>query len=176
MQAVLTQIHKANMKAMLLSRMNLILVVVDGMAMLTLIVCWAVAVSKEGSVDSRFVACIIGFILLAIAMLLSIIVQRFQPRLSLFYAHQIVALLAMLFMAVAMGMNNAVVTQCRLKRQDTTAACGARIAETVAEVFVCLTMAGCYVSTQQRIVTFIDKGILDGIKGRSNGGGMTQLP
>lgn len=175
MQAVLTQIHKANMKALLLSRMNLILVVLDGIAMIMLIVCWAIAVNKEG-IDSRFVACIIGFILLAIAMLLSILVQKLQPRLSLFYSHQVFALLTILFMSIAMGMNSATVNLCNLGKQSEVTQCGARIAELVAEVLVCLTMAACYASTQQRIVTFIDKGILDGIKGRSNGGGMTQLP
>lgn len=42
MQAVLTQIHRANMKALLLSRMNLILVGLDGIAMLMFIITWAI--------------------------------------------------------------------------------------------------------------------------------------
>ena len=177
MQAVLTQIHKANVKAIVLSRMNIIMVVLDGVAMIMLIVTWAVAISKEKSgVISRYVASIIGFILLAIAMVLSILVQRLQPRLSLLYAHQVLVVLTLIISALSMGMNDVVVDLCNRKKEPKKTVCGAHIAETIAELIVVLTMAAGYALTQQRIVTFIDKVILDGIKGRSNAGGMTQLP
>ncbi|KAK7194595.1 hypothetical protein NESM_000377800 [Novymonas esmeraldas] len=177
MQAVLTQIHKANVKALVLSRMNVIMVVLDGAAMIMLIVTWAVSVKKEkGGVMARYAAGIIGFILLAITMALSILVQRLQPRLSLLYAHQVMALLTLIICSISMGMNDVVVDLCNRGTQVANTQCGSHIAETVAEVLIALTMAIGYGSTQQRIVTFIDKGILDGIKGRSNAGGMTQLP
>lgn len=177
MQAVLTQIHKANVKALVLSRMNIIMVALDGIAMIMLIVTWAVSVKKEGSrVLARYAAGIIGFILLAVTMVLSILVQRLQPRLSLLYAHQVFAVLTLIISALSMGMNDVVVDLCNRKDQPEKTQCGSHIAETIAEVIVCVTMVVSYGSTQQRIVTFIDKGILDGIKGRSNAGGMTQLP
>lgn len=177
MQAVLTQIHKANVKAIVLSRMNIIMVVLDAVAMIMLIVTWAVSVSKEKSgVLSRYAAGIIGFILLAISMILSILVQRLQPRLSLLYAHQVMAILTLVISALSMGMNDVVVDLCSRKKEQKGTECGSHIAETIAEVIVVLTMAAGYALTQQRIVTFIDKGILDGIKGRSNAGGMSQLP
>jgi uncharacterized membrane protein len=177
MQAVLTQIHKANVKAIVLSRMNIIMVVLDGIAMIMLIATWSASVSKEKSgVLARYVAGIIGFILLAISMMLSILVQRLQPRLSLLYTHQVMAILTLILSALSMGMNNVVVDLCNRKKQQKGTACGSHVAETIAEVIVVLTMAVGYALTQQRIVTFIDKGILDGIKGRSNAGGMTQLP
>ncbi|EPY38297.1 hypothetical protein AGDE_05632 [Angomonas deanei] len=144
--------------------------------MIMLIVTWAISVAKDGgNVLSRYAACIIAFVLLAITMVLSILVQKLQPRLSMFYAHQVMAILTLILMAISMGMNDVVVDLCNRKKQPTATACGSHVAELIAELLVCLTMAACYGSTQQRIVTFIDKGILDGIKGRSNGG-MTQLP
>ncbi|KPI86952.1 hypothetical protein ABL78_3998 [Leptomonas seymouri] len=177
MQAVLTQIHKANVKAVMLSRMNIIMLVLDGIAMLMLIVTWSVSITKEKSgVIARYAAGIIGFILLAISMLLSVLVQRFQPRLSLLCAHQTLVVLTLCLSALSMGMNNVVVDLCNRKKEQVGTQCGSHIAETIAEVIVVLTMAVSYALTQQRIVTFIDKGILDGIKGRSNAGGMTQLP
>lgn len=177
MQAVLTQIHQANMKALLISRMNIVMVAIDGAAMLMLIVTWSVSIAKEGGgVLSRYAACIIGFILLAITMLLAILVQRLQPRLSLLYAHQVFSVLTLVLVAISMGMNDIVVDLCSDKSQPSRTQCGSHIAETVADVLICTTMIAGYGFTQQRIVTFIDKGILDGIKGRSNAGGMTQLP
>ncbi|KPA76057.1 hypothetical protein ABB37_08191 [Leptomonas pyrrhocoris] len=177
MQAVLTQIHKANVKAIVLSRMNIIMVALDGVAMLMLIVTWAVSVSKEKSgVIARYAAGIIAFILLAVSMVLSILVQRLQPRLSLLYVHQVFVVLTLIISAVSMGMNNVIVDLCNRKKEQKGTACASHVAETIAEVIVVLTMAVGYALTQQRIVTFIDKGILDGIKGRSNAGGMTQLP
>ncbi|AIN96169.1 hypothetical protein LPMP_101000 [Leishmania panamensis] len=177
MQAVLSQIHKANMKALILSRMNVTMVVLDGIAMLMLIIAWAVTVKKEqGGVMARYAASIIGFILLAITMTLSILVQRLQPRLSLLYAHQMMAVLTLILSSISMGMNDVVVDLCNRGKQVEKTQCGSHIVETIAEVIVALTMVFDYGSSQQRIVTFIDKGILDGIKGRSNAGGMTQLP
>lgn len=176
MQAVLTQIHRANMKALLLSRMNVIIVVLNVIAMVMLIVTWAVSVSKEKTVMARFTACIIAFILLAVTMALSMAVQQAQPKLSLFYAHQVLAALTLVVMGIAMGMNDVMVNVCHITNpKPKVIACDSHIAELVAELIVCLMMMACYVSTQQRVVTFIDKGILDGIKGRSNGG-MTNLP
>lgn len=164
------------MKALLLSRMNLIMVGLDGCAMLMLIVTWAVSIGKEGAgVMSRYAACIIAFILLAITMALSVMVQKLQPRLSLFYAHEVFSVLTLILMSISMGMNSVMVDLCNRKENIPSTQCGSHVAELIAELIVCLTMAASYASTQQRIVTFIDKGILDGIKGRSNGG-MTQLP
>ncbi|EPY33063.1 hypothetical protein STCU_02507 [Strigomonas culicis] len=108
-------------------------------------------------------------------MALSVMVQKMQPRLSLFYAHQVFVVLTLCVTAIAMGMNNVVVDLCSRNERTDSSSCGSHVAETIADVLVCLTMGVAYASTQQRIVTFIDKGILDGIKGRSNGG-MTQLP
>lgn len=175
MQAVLTQIHRANMKALLLSRMNLILVGLDGIAMLMFIITWAIQVKKEGGgLLARYGACIIGFILLAVCMALSVMVQNMQPKLSLFYAHEVFAVLTLILISIAMGMNNVVVDLCHRKEQLGNTHCGSHAAQTVAYVIVILTTMITFASTQQRIVTFIDKGILDGIKGRSNGG-VTQL-
>ncbi|KAG5485029.1 hypothetical protein LSCM1_07109 [Leishmania martiniquensis] len=177
MQAVLAQIHKANVKALVLSRMGITMVVLDGVAMLMLIVTWAVSVKKEqGGVMARYAAGIIGFILLAITMLLSVLVQRLQPRLAILYAHQVMTVLTLILSSLSMGMNDVVVDLCNRGKQVERTQCGSHIAETIAEVIVILTMVIGYGSSQQRIVTFIDKGILDGIKGRSNAGGMTQLP
>ncbi|CAG9570094.1 conserved hypothetical protein [Leishmania major strain Friedlin] len=177
MQAVLTHIHKANVKALVLSRMNITMVVLDGMAMLMLIVTWAVSVKREqGGVLARYAAGIIGFMLLAITMMLSILVQRLQPRLSILYAHQAMAVLSLILSSLSMGMNDVVVDLCNRGKQVDKTQCGSHIAETIAEVIIALTMVFGFGSSQQRIVTFIDKGILDGIKGRSNAGGLTQLP
>ncbi|KAG5510339.1 hypothetical protein JKF63_07668 [Porcisia hertigi] len=177
MQAVLTEIHRANVKALVLSRMNIAMLVLDGIAMLMLVVSWGVSVKKEeGGVMARYAAGIIGFILLAITVVLSVLVLRLQPRLSLLYAHQVMAVLTLIISSISMGMNNVVVDLCNRGKQVAKTQCGSHIAETVAEVFVAFTMAVAFASTQQRIVTFIDKGILDGIKGRSNASGMTQLP
>lgn len=177
MQAVLTHIHKANVKALVLSRMNITMVVLDGMAMLMLIVTWALSVKREqGGVLARYAAGIIGFVLLAITMMLSILVQRLQPRLSILYAHQVMAVLTLILSSLSMGMNDVVVDLCNRGKQVDKTQCGSHIAETIAEVIIALTMVFGFGSSQQRIVTFIDKGILDGIKGRSNAGGLTQLP
>ncbi|ORC86924.1 uncharacterized protein TM35_000252200 [Trypanosoma theileri] len=175
MQAVVQQIHRANMKAMLLSRVNLIFIIVNCCMMLILIVTWAVSIAKEGGgVLSRYAACIIAFILLGLATLLSALVYRMQPKLSLYYAHEMISILTLIMTAISMGMNDVVVNLCHDKRQLANTQCGSHVAELVAEVLICVSMGFNYASTQQRIVTFIDKGILDGIKGRSNG--MTQLP
>ncbi|GET86576.1 hypothetical protein, conserved [Leishmania tarentolae] len=177
MQAVLTHIHKANLKAMVLSRLNIIMIVLDGIAMLMLIVTWGVSVKKEeGGVLARYAAGIIGFLLLVITMILSVVVQRLQPRLSVLYAHQVMAVLTLTLSSLSMGMNNVVVDLCNRGKQVDKTQCGSHIAETIAEMIVILTMVFAFGSSQQRIVTFIDKGILDGIKGRSNAGGLTQLP
>ncbi|AYU76741.1 hypothetical protein conserved [Leishmania donovani] len=177
MQAVLTHIHKANVKALVLSRMNIAMVVLDGIAMLMLIVTWALSVKREqGGVLARYAAGIIGFVLLAITMMLSILVQRLQPRLSILYAHQVMAVLTLILSSLSMGMNDVVVDLCNRGKQVDKTQCGSHIAETIAEVIIALTMVFGFGSSQQRIVTFIDKGILDGIKGRSNAGGLTQLP
>ncbi|CBZ24428.1 conserved hypothetical protein [Leishmania mexicana MHOM/GT/2001/U1103] len=177
MQAVLTHIHKANVKALVLSRMNITMVVLDAIAMLMLIVTWAISVKREqGGVLARYAAGIIGFLLLAITMMLSILVQRLQPRLSILYAHQVMAVLTLILSSLSMGMNDVVVDLCNRGKQVEKTQCGSHIAETIAEVVIVLTMVFGFGSSQQRIVTFIDKGILDGIKGRSNAGGLTQLP
>eukprot|EP00796_Vickermania_ingenoplastis_P009556 gene9556-6712_t len=175
MQAVLSQIHAANMKAMLISRMNFILLSVNAVAGLVLIIVWAVEWAKEGGgFLSRYVACIIALLFLVITNILSILVHRSQPRLSLFYAHQVFAVLTLLLTAVSMGMNNVVVDLCRCNEELQRTRCGAHLVELLADLTICLAMVAAYLTTQQRVVTFIDKGILDGIKGRSNG--MTELP
>ncbi|KEG10772.1 hypothetical protein DQ04_03301000 [Trypanosoma grayi] len=175
MQAIVQQIHRANMRAMLLSRVNLVVIVVNCAVMLMLIVTWSVSTAKEGGgVLARYAACIIAFILLAAATLLSVMVYRLQPQLALYYAHQVVSILTLFVTAVAMGMNDVVVDLCSTNTQLESTQCASHVAELIAELLACLSMGFNFASTQQRIVTFIDKGILDGIKGRSNG--MTQLP
>lgn len=175
MQGVLSQIHTANMKAMLIARMNVILLSINAAAVIALIVVWSVEWAKEGGgFLSRYVACLMGLLLLIITTILSIFVHRAQPRLSLFYAHQVFAVLTLIITAISMGMNDVVVNLCHCKTELENTRCGAHIAELLADLVICLTMAVAYLTTQQRIVTFIDKGILDGIKGRSNG--MTELP
>ncbi|ESL11129.1 hypothetical protein TRSC58_01130 [Trypanosoma rangeli SC58] len=175
MQAVLQQIHQANVKALLLSRINLFVIVFNCVAMFMLLVTWSVSISKEGGgVLTRYVACIFAFILLAVATFVSVLVCRLQPQLPLYYAHEIISILALVLTAISMGMNDVVVDLCNTKQALGSTQCGAHAAELVAEVMACLAMGFNYASTQQRIVNFIDKGILDGIKGRSSG--MTQLP
>lgn len=175
MQAVLSQIHSANMKAMLISRMNMILLSVNAVAVVVLLVVWCIEWTKEGGgFLSRYVACLIALALLVTTTVLSIFVHRSQPRLSLFYAHEAFAVLTLVLTSISMGMNNVVVDLCRCHEQSPKTQCGAHIVELISYLFICLAMVASYVTTQQRIVTFIDKGILDGIKGRSNG--MTELP
>ncbi|RNF27186.1 uncharacterized protein Tco025E_00560 [Trypanosoma conorhini] len=175
MQAVLQQIHQANVKALLLSRINLFFIVFNCAAMLILIVTWSVSIMKEGGgVLARYAAGIIAFILLVLATFLSVLVHRLQPQLPLYYAHEVISILALVLTAITMGMNDVVVDLCHTKQALASTQCGSHVAELVAEIMASVAMGFNYASTQQRIINFIDKGILDGIKGRS--GGMTQLP
>ncbi|KAF8287484.1 hypothetical protein TcG_02189 [Trypanosoma cruzi] len=175
MQTVIQQIHQANLKAVLLSRINLFFIIFNCVAMLILIVTWSVSIAKEGGgVLARYAACIISFILLAVATFLSAMVHRKQPQLLLYYAHEAISILALILTAISMGTNDVVVDLCNTKRALSNTQCGSHTAELLAQIMACISMGFNYASTQQRIVNFIDKGILDGIRGRS--GGMTQLP
>uniref|UniRef100_A0A146LLH8 Uncharacterized protein n=1 Tax=Lygus hesperus TaxID=30085 RepID=A0A146LLH8_LYGHE len=129
MQAVLTQIHRANMKALLLSRMNLILVAVNAVAMLMFVITWGVEVNKEGGgLLARYGACIVAFILLAVTMGLSVMVQTMQPQLILFYAHEVFAVLTLIIIVISMGMNNVIVDLCRRKEEIQNTMCDSHIA------------------------------------------------
>lgn len=175
MQAVLSQIHRANMKALLLSRMNTVVIALDAVAMFVLMIVWGVEIHREGAIVSRYGACIVSFILLAITMVMSVLVQKMQPGLTLLYGHEAFCVLTLAVTAMAMGMNDVVVDLCRRKTQLAPTVCGGHVTELIAEFVICCTMMASYASTQQRIVSFIDKGILDGIKGRANND-TVQLP
>lgn len=175
MQGVLSRIHSANMKALLVSRMNLIVLVVNGLAIIALLIAWGIQWGKEDAgFLSRYAVCIISLVFIIIASILSIFVHRSQPKLSLFYAHEVFAVLSLILTAIAMGTNDVVVNLCHTGSNLPKTQCGAHIVELLADLFICIAISASFLTTQQRIVTFIDKGILDGIKGRSNG--MTELP
>jgi len=173
MQAVLSQIHTANVKALLISRMNVILLSVNAVAALVLGIVWCVSISKVG-INGRYAACLIALALLVITCILSVFVHRSQPRLSLFYAHEAFSILTLILTAISMGANDVVVNLCQCGTEQSHTPCGAHVVELIADVIVCVAAAVSYLTTQQRVVTFIDKGILDGIKGRTNG--LTELP
>ncbi|CCW63563.1 unnamed protein product [Phytomonas sp. EM1] len=169
MQQVSDHLNKAAVKSFLFSHVNMILAIVNGVAVLLLIVAWAVSSAREVNFPARTAMWIIGFILLSVTVLLSIGVQKMEPNLVLYYAHQIIAVLTLAIMAVAMGINNVVVNMCtRNKQNGTRNNCGAHYVELLAEIVVCISLGIYYIGTQQRIVVFIDKGILDGIRGRSH--------
>lgn len=175
MQGVLSRIHSADVKAMLVSRLNLIVLVINAMAVIALLVSWGVEWGKEDAgFLSRYAVCLISLLFLVITSVLSIFVHRSQPKLSLFYAHEVFAVLTLILTAIAMGTNDVVVNLCHTGSNLAKTQCGAHIVELIADLVICISISVSYLTTQQRIVTFIDKGILDGIKGRSNG--MTELP
>lgn len=175
MESVLSQIHTANMKAMLIYRMNFILLSFCSFALLLLIIAWSIEWSKEGGgFLSRYVVCFFGVACLVITSIFSFMVHRSQPKLTLFYGHEIFAIVTLFVTAAAMGTNDVFVNLCNCKQQAPNTQCGAHVVELLGDLIICLSMIAAYLTTQQRIVTFIDKGILDGIKGRSTG--MTELP
>lgn len=177
MEALGELINKANLKALLIGRLNVILVAVLGGSMIVSIACWAAAVNIENSgLTRRYAASIIGLLLQVICGGLVLGSQRLAPSLLLYYAQELATISALAVTGIAMGMNNVVVNVCATGNVGgKTIACAAHYVELLATVVACLCLMVCYAASQQRVVTFVDKGILDGIKGRSNGG-MQQLP
>lgn len=171
-------ISKANVKAVLIGQLNTVVVAVSGVCVIVLISCWIAEIAKEGGgVTRRYAACFIGVVLQAIAGLLTVMAKRWEPNLLLFYAQELFTILAVVIGGIALGMNNVVVHVCAEGNTSTkTIACAAHVVETVAYVVIILCLMVNYASSQQRVITFVDKGILDGIKGRSNSAGMQQLP
>ena len=164
----------ANLKALIIGRWNLGVVAVSCIAIPMLVASWLAAMSAENGSNRRYAACVLGLLFQVAATAASWIVLKQQPNLILYYVHQGLLVIALFLTAVAMGMNNIVVDLCQRKISTPATLCGAHMAEFFAELLVCLCMGLTFLTTQQRIVVFIDKGILDGIKGRTND--MQQLP
>ncbi|CCW71361.1 unnamed protein product [Phytomonas sp. Hart1] len=161
--------NKTAIKGFFFTHANMILAILNGFAILLLIVGWGVSSSKEKNIPARTTVWVLGFILLSATILISIGVQKMEPNLLLYYGHQVLSILTLAMMAIAMGTNNVVVNMCAQdKKGDVKVSCGAHLTELFAEILVCIIMVIYYLGTQQRIVIFIDKGILDGIRGRSH--------
>jgi uncharacterized membrane protein len=143
--------------------------------MLVLIVSWSVSIGTEGNgIKKRYVASIIGFVCAAATVAALFVSQRMTPRYVTFAVIEALAAVTLFLTAVSLGMDDVVVSLCSKGTQLPNTNCGSHITELVAEVTLSVCMCIVYLASQQRIVMLIDKGIIDGIKGRTNG--MQQLP
>ncbi len=164
----------ANLKALVIGRWNMAIVAASCIAIPMLIASWLAAMSYEKGDNRRYAACALGLFFQVAATYLCWQVMKQPPNLTRYYAHQVLLALALMLTAISMGMNNVVVNMCTRGTASSATLCGAHLAEFFAELLVCVCMGVSFLTTQQRIVVYIDKGIIDGIKGRTND--MQQLP
>lgn len=178
MEALSDLIKKANVKAILIGRLNTILIVVLAGCMVVNVCCWAAAIySEDSGFTRRYIACVLAVAAQAMVGILVFWSQRSAPSLLLYYAQEFVIAIALFLTAVAMGMNDVVVTVCATQNVGgVNIRCSAHVVETIADVVAAVALMICYAASQQRVITFVDKGILDGIRGRSNTAAMQQLP
>mmetsp|Transcript_10972 Transcript_10972/g.12586 ORF Transcript_10972/g.12586 Transcript_10972/m.12586 type:complete len:179 (-) Transcript_10972:44-580(-) len=178
MDALSDLIKKANIKAILIGKLNNLLVGVLAGCIVTNIACWIAAIQSEDSGFSRrYIACVLSVITQVAVGALILISQRVAPSLLLYYAQEWVIVASLFLTAIAMGMNNVVVNVCATGNvSGASILCGAHIVETIADTIACVSLMVCFAASQQRVVTFVDKGILDGIKGRTNASQMQALP
>jgi len=168
------RLNSANVKSLLIGKWNTAVTVVSVISMIILISSWGAETASGSYVKKRLAASVIGLLLQIGATALGAFVQRAAPNMILYYLLQGVCLVALFVATVAMGMNNVIVDLCQRNIQSSITLCSAHIAEFFGEFLAVLCMGLTFITTQQRVVVFIDKGILDGIKGRTNG--MQQLP
>lgn len=171
-------IKKANIKAILIGRLNNIVVGVLAGCIVINIACWAASIRSEGSgLSRRYIACILAMVTQAVVGGLVLISQRVAPSLLLYYAQEWVIVVSIFLTAISMGMNNVVVNVCATGNvSGVSILCGSHVVETIADSVACVSLMICFAASQQRVVTFVDKGILDGIKGRTNATQMQPLP
>lgn len=180
------EISKEAAKTIFLRWRNAGIVALTGLALFMLVVSWGVSVQFEGqSLKRRHVASILGFILSAATIVGFVLTNRGDPYGIALYALQLVTLLSLFLVGVSMGMNALVVDLCsagevnkdsKIRESLTSDTvhgihCSAHYAEYVGSLFLMVALGGVYLTTQQQVVTLVDKGVLKGIGSR-----MARLP
>ena len=177
MEIFQNMIVQSGLKQLLIGRLNLIVLCVSACSLIILVSAWGAAIASENGVGlaRRYAASFIAAIFQVAATVMSYVAHRTPPGLTFLYSHQFISILALLLTGIAMGMNNVAVNVCANPLNPSLSlACGAHYAELVGEIAASVALLITFAASQQRVTSFIDKGILDGMKGRSNG--MQQLP
>lgn len=168
---------QSGLKLLLIGRLNVIVLCISVGSLIILISAWGAAIAAEHGVGlaRRYAASFIAAIFQLVATVMSYVAHRTPPGLTFLYTHQFISILGLLLTGIAMGMNDVAVNVCANPLSPTlTVACGAHYAELVGEIAAAIALMITFAASQQRVTSFIDKGILDGMQGRSNG--MQQLP
>ena len=136
-------------------------------SLLLLIIAWVIASNGTGThLHRRHVASIIGFIIALVAIVLEGLTLKLKPNSYHYFSIQVVTLLGLMMSALSTGMNNVVVDLCLAGEKIVEVEgrhCGAHYVEFFGGLFLTISFASMFLCTQQKIITLVDRGILQGI-------------
>ena len=168
MQQIQKQFSNLHVRAAIVRGWNIMTTVVSVVALLLLAISWGVSVEFEGGDLKRRHGCsIAAFILSLITLLVNCTALKAEPNAYLLYAVEALAVLSMFLTSVSIGMNAIVVDVCTAGMPTATSVhCSAHYREYAAGFILCACLGSIFATTQQRIVVFADKGIVQGLGSR----------
>jgi hypothetical protein len=168
MQSIQNHFSNLHVRATLVRGWNVITSVASVLALLLLIIAWAISVRFEGGQLKRRHGCsIAAFVLSTFTLVINGFALRAEPSAALFYAVEAMATAAMFLTSVSIGMNAIVVDICTAGAPTAQGVhCSAHYLEYAAGFILCVCLGSIFATTQQRLVVSVDRGVLKGLGSR----------
>lgn len=162
------QLDKLQVKGTIIRMWNIGIIVTSFVSLLLTVIAWIVSTQQEDSgFKRRHVGSVIAFIATLATVILDIISLRIEPRAGVLYGLQLLSLLALALNAISIGMAAIVVDVCAAgEKQNSWINCPAHVLEYIAGIFLCVCLVSVFLTTQQKIVVLVDRGILQDIGSR----------
>lgn len=165
MEVIQKQFDKLQLRALVIRSWNMGVIVLSFLSLLLLVISWGISVDAEGGkMKRRHVASIIGFIFALVTNAGDIIALRAEPNPLLLYGMQLFSAIALMINGVSVGMNTVITDLCAAgEAASVNIHCSAHWLEFFGGFLLCFCLGSVFLTTQQKIVVFVDKGILKGI-------------
>lgn len=168
MQQLQQKLQDVHVRAMVIRGWNVAVIVTSCVSLVLLVISWTMSIGFEGGkLKQRHGGSIFAFIACAVTIAVDVASLYLEPSRVVLYSLQVLAVLSLFLNAVSAGMNAIVVDQCAAGEPSAEGIhCFAHDLEYAASIFLCACLVSIYVTTQQKVVVFVDKGILTGMGSR----------
>lgn len=147
---------------------NIAVIATAFIALLLTVIAWGVGINYEGhQLKRRHIGAMIAFACALVTIAVDILSLHVQPNWFVLVGLQVGSVVTLFLNGVAVGMNGISVDVCAAG--DAAAAqlhCASHYLEYVAGFILALCLASMFLTTQQKIVVFVDRGILKGLGNR----------
>nr|CCC92209.1 conserved hypothetical protein [Trypanosoma congolense IL3000] len=167
MYNVSDQSQRVNRKAAAVKWTNLSCAMFGLPAVIVLMASWIASMLKGHATFVRYVVCAASIPFVLIATTLSVFQYCRKMRFTMYLLNQLFSLIAATLIAVSLGMTEATLQSCSFNTtlvEEDDADCSLHKVQALVEGIVCFFMSMNFFFTQQCIILFVNRGILDGIK------------